>query len=132
MYLSNNLAMMWELRDGDGNVINTGITGGKRSWLLHEKYKEQNILLRAKTASGIGKSANTKPCDGPGDVCRKLEDGSTLHAYLRPDIDPDLVADMNLLEKTIENLTDERARIVIRDIIRNMNASVTGDDDFLK
>lgn len=133
MYDSDNLAIAWELRDSLGNVSNAGISGGKRSWLLHKKYSKDNILLRTKQASGLGRSAKTTPHDGPGDVCRKLEDGSTLHAFLRPDIDPDLVADMNALEKLLDSLHNDKARDVVRALLTELETSlIAADEEFLK
>lgn len=79
------IAVKWERRDLAGKIIDSGVTGGKETWILHPKFSGQNIAKRVKGAAGLSWKAKTTPCDGDGDMNRRLEDGSTLHAYVMRD-----------------------------------------------
>lgn len=76
------IAVKWERRDLAGKVIDSGVTGGKETWILHPKFSGQNIAKRVKGAAGLSWKAKTTRAEGDGDYNRTLEDGSTLHAYV--------------------------------------------------
>lgn len=129
----DRLAIQWEIRDGKGGVVQSGMTGGVVSWLLHKTYSEQNIIKRAKWSAGRKMNEATNPSEGDGDICRLMKDGNTLHIWKRPDIDAYALQDLHTLQTAIKEMNNTRIKTALRKLASECEASLSSsDDDFMK
>lgn len=119
---TENLALEWYIKETNGQIEHAGLTGGKRSWLEHEKHAKSNMIKRAKYAAGLSKFLKTEECQGEGDVCRKLEDGRTIHIFKREDVAPSIAEDLNTLQAALHALHDDNARNIVWSAIEHLDS----------
>lgn len=76
--------ILYEVRNGQ-TVQTKGEAFGSKAWIDHPQFSTQNTIKRVKSALGLKWSVKTFEQKGDGDICKRFDDGRTLHIWVMRD-----------------------------------------------